>query len=273
MIRTSWVGAILMVTGLFSGCANLNSVHRDLKIDEGTGALIDIKQRAILVSKRGQSPNSNVVVCAEPSPDALSAYAAELAAKADLPQKAAMQLSGAVQESAAFTGLRTQSIQLLRDSLYRVCEAYMNGALNQSQYDLLARRYQKHTVALLAIEQLTGAIRVPSVTLNTNGSAEAARSISEMRTESSNIDKSIADLEKKKGEQSTSEDEKKVIDERIKSLRGDKEAVNRGIENARGTVVSGTAAATISNIGLPTQRGDQHIQAVTSAVQDIVLTF
>ena len=174
ILRTT---ALVVLGAITIGCANFNSVHRELTVSEGVGALIDIKQRAIFVLKKA-TPSGDVIVCAEPSPDSLSAYAAEIAAKAELPNGVAAQLSGAFQESASFTGLRTQSIQLLRDSQYRICEAYMNGAISTSQYDLLARRYQKQTVALLAIEQLTGAFRSPSVTVNTIGSAEAARSIS-----------------------------------------------------------------------------------------------
>lgn len=255
------------------GCANFNSVYRDLKTNEGTGALIDIKQRAIIASKTGDAANSKIVVCAEPSPDALSAYAAELAAKADLPNRVSAQISSAFQESASFTGLRTQSIQLLRDSMFRICEAHMNGAITAGQYDILARRYQKHTVALLAIEQLTGAIKVPPITINTSGSAEAARSISEMRLESSTLDKKISDLEKKKGDSSTSEDDKKSLDEQIKQAKSDKEAISKGIENAKGTLVSGNTVSNVSALGLPTQRGDLHIQAIATTVEKIVTTI
>ncbi len=268
MILQKALTALFVVLSI-SGCANFNSVYRDFKTNEGTGALIDIKQRAIIVGKNDSTP-AKVIVCAEPSPDALSAYAAELAAKADLPNGVSAQFSSAFQESASFTGLRTQSIQLLRDSLYRICEAYMNGAINQGQYGLLVRRYQKYTVALLAIEQLTGAIKAPPVTINTNGSAEAARSISEMRTEISGIDKQISNIEKKKSDQSTTEDEKKSIDEKIKSLKSDKEAISKGIENAKDTIASGSAIATVSSVGLPTQRSDQNMQAVTTAVEHIV---
>ena len=177
--------AILAALSL-SGCANLNSIHRELKTSEGNGALIDIKQRAIIASKSKTDP-FNTIICAEPSPDSMSAFAAELAGKANLPNGVAAQLASSVQESAAFTGLRTQSIQLLRDSMFRTCEAFMNNAITAGQYDLLARRYQKHTVALLAIEQLTGAIKSPPITIDTSGSAEAARSISEMRSEMDSI--------------------------------------------------------------------------------------
>ena len=63
---------------LLGGCANMNSIHRRLDLSKGDGALIDIKQRAILVSS---ATNHETRVCAEPSPDALSAYAAQMAAK------------------------------------------------------------------------------------------------------------------------------------------------------------------------------------------------
>jgi len=260
---------VLALAVSVGGCANFNSVYRDLKTSEGTGALIDIKQRAIIAAKNDTAPYK-VVVCAEPSPDSLSAYAAELAAKADLPEVVSAQLSGAFQESASYTGLRTQSIQLLRDSMYRTCEAYMNGAINQAQYDLLARRYQKHTVALLAIEQLTGAIKSPPITINTSGSAEAARSLSEMRTEIAAIDKKSADLEKKKSDSATTDDQKKSIETEIANLKADKEAVTKGIENARGVLATGTATSTVSTVGLPTQRSDQHIQSVSASVERIV---
>lgn len=259
--------ALAAISLVSVGCANFNSVHRELKINEGAGALIDIKQRAIFVSKDTKAP-FGAVVCAEPSPDALSAYAAELAARATVPGKGSGELSSAFQESSAFIGLRTQTIQLLRDSRYRDCEAYMNGALDQSQYEFQARRHQKLTVALMAIEQLTGSVLAPPVTISTAGSAEAARSIVEMRAELTEIDKAIADLEKKKVDQS--DDEKKKTDEKIKLLQGDKDAIAKGIENARGMLATGSASSTISNVGVPTQRSDQHIQIVTNAVERIV---
>jgi hypothetical protein len=149
----------------------------------------------------------------------------------------------------------------------------MNGAITPGQYDLLARRYQKHTVALLAIEQMTGAIKAPSVTINATGSAEAARSLSELRAETSAIDKQVTDLETKKGDKGISDEDKKIIDQRIASLKGDKDAITKGIENARGVLVSGNSTAAISAVGVPSQRSDHHIQTVIGAVERIVQTI
>lgn len=271
MNRVIYFTAALAVAGL-SSCANLNSIYRELNTSDGSGALIDIKQRAIITAKTDNEP-FKIAVCAEASPDSLSAYAAELAGKADLPNSVSAQLASAFHESTSFTGLRTQSIQLLRDSMYRTCEAFMNGAISSDQYDLLARRYQKHTVALLAIEQLTGTIKAASVTINTNGSSEVARSLSEMRAEVSDIDKRITDLETKKDDEGTSDEDKKTIDQRIASLKADKDAITTGIENARGVLVSGSGTAAISPVGTPSQRSDQYIQAVIVAVERIVSTI
>lgn len=252
---------------LVSGCANLNSVYRQFDIADGKGAMVDIKQRAIIVTN---DDTFGPVVCAEPSPDALSAYAAELAGEANVPGEIQASLAAAFQESSSFVGLRTQSIQLLRDSLYRLCEGYMSGALDRPQYDILMRRYQKYMVALLGIEQLTGAVRAPTVTINTEGSAEAARAVSELRSEQKKIDESIKQLEEEKGKKETTEDRKKAIDSELADLKGDKAAIAKGIESARGFSASGKAVSLVSNVGVPGQRSDEHLQAVTKAIEGIV---
>ena len=265
--------ALLLVISIL-GCGNLNSIHRDFNVDDGNGALIDIKQRAIIVSKKtdksGTSAGRKTVVCAEPSPDALSAYAAELAAEADLPQEVTARFVSAFQESSSFTGLRTQSIQLLRDSLYRICEGHMNGALDELQYDILMRRYQKYMVALLAIEQLTGTIRSPTVTISTKGSAQAAKSISQMRSEIEAIDAEIALLEDAKAAAPT-DAEKAEIDTQIEALKTDKAAITKGIENAQGLLAEGSATANVDTTGMQIERSEEHLQAISNVVNEIVM--
>lgn len=167
----------LMVSNvlLTSGCARLNSIYRDFDISEGKGALIDIKQRAIVVSNKEASDGSTIpIVCAEPSPDALSVLASSLSGSVKV-KEINVEISNKSQESGSFVGFRTQTIQLLRDFLYRDCEAYMNGVIDKYQYDLLMRRNQKYMVALLGVEQLTGATqaKASSVTSNSpSGSGE-----------------------------------------------------------------------------------------------------
>nr|VFK53901.1 MAG: hypothetical protein BECKTUN1418F_GA0071002_103123 [Candidatus Kentron sp. TUN]VFK55751.1 MAG: hypothetical protein BECKTUN1418E_GA0071001_103224 [Candidatus Kentron sp. TUN] len=208
--------AIFLVTGLIlSGCANFNSVHRALNVDDGTGAIIDIKQRAIFSSQRGEGKDRQTIICAEPSPDSLSAYAAELAGDAGIGGKKKAGIKSILQEETSFVGLRTQSIQLLRDSLYRLCEGYMSGALEKEQYDILMRRYQRYMVALLAIEQLTKVSDSPAVKVN-------------LKNWLAHTDAVIAELKKEKKGLKNDEDKDKRIEEidgKIKILEEKKKTV------------------------------------------------
>lgn len=163
MLRSSLL--VLCALGL-SACAsvgNMTAVNKKETLGSGfngkgfspAGVFIDAEQRAVLSNRR---PDKDLrVVCAEPAPDALSAIAAQAGVSvSDISN--AVSAEGGVSEAAANIGLRTQTIQTLRDGFYRVCEAYMNG-LSEEQYSIMLRRFQTNMIALLAIEQLTGAVR------------------------------------------------------------------------------------------------------------------
>ncbi|MGJ7490219.1 hypothetical protein [Variovorax sp. ZT4R33] len=269
-----WVVWVSCVAAAFlSGCANFNSIHRMLDTSTGKGALVDAKQRAILVGNRVEASSSGVamqrVICPEPSPDALAAYAAEIAATSE---KVGAQLAASFQESAASIGVRTSSIQLLRDQISYNCIDYMNGASSKEQHDLRARRAQKHTVALMAIEQLTGAVRAPSVTISTIGSAETSRSLTEMSSQVAGIDASLAELAAKKAA-TTDAAASKAIDDEVARLTSVKGATLKAIESARGLLASGSATSVISAVGMPTASTapqEKVVEAVRLIVQDII---
>ncbi len=294
------VNLILFGIVNLAGCsANHNSIYRDLKTSAGTGALVDIKQRAIVAGERkGKTPAENInVVCAEPSPDSLSAYAAEIAAKADTGKGVSAEVAAAFQESAAFVGLRTQSIQLLRDAMYRSCEAYMNGAISEAQYSVLARRYQKHAIALLAIESLTGTVKAPAVTINTSGSAGNTRPLSEITDEVARIDGKIKAEEKKitseeeniktQEEKLKTETDQKAIDKlnasistskanianaqaNIASHKSIKPSLMAGLETPQSGQVAGTAIAAVAAITEVSKLSDASTTKIADTVENIV---
>ncbi|MEJ1161524.1 hypothetical protein [Prosthecomicrobium sp. N25] len=157
-------------------------------IDSGTSARMDASQRLLLVTNRGGRSGGQRVVCAEPSPDSLTSVAASLAASAatasgqstpvpnadnsgaigvaSSSRTAAAGLAATYAENAAFVGMRTQTIQLLRDGLYRACEAYMNGAIDETQYNLLLANMPRTMAALLAMDGLTQRPSAPPVIVN-----------------------------------------------------------------------------------------------------------
>ncbi|QIB05964.1 hypothetical protein GZ982_14950 [Pseudomonas fluorescens] len=284
-----------------AGCANLNSIYRTFDVSRGESSMSDIRQRAILVA-----PNENITkkydttgkivseehkkngvfVCAEPSPDAMASLAYELAAKGGYPEKASGELAFAMQDGAAFTGIRTQSIQMLRDFGYRLCESYMSGAISAAQYDLLMRRLQKNTVALLAIEQLTGTVKAPPIALTTSGRAEATKSLSEQRaerekvsdritaleTEKTAVDKKISDAKKANANADTSELDQTAagLAEKIKNLKDDRNVIDSAIAETKGVIADGEVMVKIETTGMGSQRSDAHIQQIAKTVEGIV---
>ena len=138
------------------GCANLNTVARTtaLPVNDQAGVAIHLDAQQRVVMHHADK------YCAEPSPDGLQAYTAALGLSGFRPSQT--QHDPAVESgqrtSAANIGLRTQSITLMRDALYRLCEAYHNGAVNETTLAMLLKRSLDQTAAILAIEQLTGAV-------------------------------------------------------------------------------------------------------------------
>jgi hypothetical protein len=71
-------------------------------------------------------------------------------------------------ESVASIAMRTQTIQLLRDGLYRACEAYMNGAIDQHQYNIVLLNIDRLMVTLLGVDGIAGTHVVPPVSVSAN---------------------------------------------------------------------------------------------------------
>lgn len=176
MDRKLAVVSLAGVLGL-SGCAAATHFNKEVGLN-ATGSdnatYSDAKQR-VVVSKqmkvRGVDPNGKLfedqmrVFCAEPSPDALSAIAATLGLDVALSKGDKAALTSSLSEGAANIGVRTAALQVLRDITYRDCEAYANGGVTPFGLETLQRRFQSSMVSILAVEQLTGAVRAPNLVL------------------------------------------------------------------------------------------------------------
>ena len=159
---------------ILSACANLNTIDRwtslpTSKDSSGRAVHLDIQQRLLLVNEFGR-------YCSEPSPDALAAYAAAIGVGSSDPTSATSAAASG-QSSAASIGLRTQSITLMRDALFRMCEAFANDAVGPAQIAALLSRSQDLTAVILAVEQLTGAVAANQTTLVSSTGADAAVSL------------------------------------------------------------------------------------------------
>lgn len=198
------VGATILLGGCF----------HEFDTSEGKSRLVKAEHRAIISVKRpligsdgrplrndNGGPVTSLAVCAEPSPDALLATAVTL--KGNLSEKAVKDLfSYRKSETPEYVGLRTQTIQLLRDAYFRLCEAFLNDGVDAIAYDILQRRFQSQIVALLAVEQLTGAV--------TARHREAPPKAGDIASALENSEKKLLDLQK----------EQEEIAEELDRLRG-----------------------------------------------------
>ena len=152
---------------VLSACANLHTIHRSTDLPgNGKAIHLDAPQRVIHVTSDGKA-------CAEPTPDALQSYASAfggtLSAGAD-----GASFSNALRANAASVGLHSQSITLMRQQLFNICEYAQNKWLNDADVMLLMERSQDLTLGILAIEQLTGAVVARQPVLSEHADLAAA---------------------------------------------------------------------------------------------------
>ena len=161
----------------------------------------------------------------------------------------------------------------------------MSGALDDLQYQTLFRRYQKSMVALLAIEQLTGALRAPTVTINAENHTEIAKLISVMREELSKIDEQMSSLKEEnnrlndeRNKPTTSAKQKEEIDKmvasnnlKIKNYKSDRESFATAIERAHSLIARGIASRPARDAEMPSSMSKIDIKSVSDTVKDIVL--
>lgn len=151
-----------------SGCANLSTVFRSFELAEGSGdaakiksVALDAQQRTILVTAVPDEfgGKQRMVFCAEPSPDSFFALDSSFGGSGSI-SRGSSKASGEAAQGLALAGsdalsTRNATIQLLRDGLYRACEAYASGALTRLEYSDVTLRYQRMVLALLSIELIS----------------------------------------------------------------------------------------------------------------------
>jgi hypothetical protein len=98
-------------------------------------------------------PSDLLTVCSEPSPDALTSISRDTSVSATVKEKLFDAISSNNRQGTNI-GLRTPSIQALRDAMFRLCEAFTAGGVSPPSYTILLQRYQNILIGLIGIEEL-----------------------------------------------------------------------------------------------------------------------
>jgi hypothetical protein len=173
-----WVraGVILgLMSTLASGCGS--TIHTESNIGGVDTLSIDAKQRLMLVGTRDPTRSGEYpirVTCTEPSPDALVAKAAVLSANVNVTAPAgeyggSAGLAGGTSETAASIGFRDHTVQMLRDGYFRLCEAYLNGALSKTKYEHMVTNADTFMAVVSALEVLGSQTVAPAVAISAGG--------------------------------------------------------------------------------------------------------
>jgi hypothetical protein len=97
------------------------------------------------------------------------------------PKSINIALQGAFSSSeTGATISRTQTINMLKEMMYRTCERYLNGQINEFEYPIIAARDQRIMTSILAIEQLTGTLLPKPVVIAGTGSASTNQSTNDV---------------------------------------------------------------------------------------------
>ncbi len=157
---------IIAISLFISACSGTHYRSFTLDSTPKTSLSVDARQRVILTTDQGGPDGNKHVVCAEPSPDVFATAAISAALNV---KTGTEQLGGGLSraETAGALGMRTQTIQLLRDGLYRACEAYMNGVIEGDEYRKIISAYDEVLITLMAVESLTQQIRTPPPAIGT----------------------------------------------------------------------------------------------------------
>lgn len=160
----------LATAALVGACSATTETYHLAKVPDGSGisgVAADAKQRFIFMPQRavrfldsetGESyaykTEKQAVVCAEPSPDAVSALAASLNARLGVALEKVevdASLARSVTETVQQLTQRTEMIQLLRDGYYRACEAYANGMMGEFGYGLMLNQIDNVMMKMAAL--------------------------------------------------------------------------------------------------------------------------
>lgn len=184
---------LLFITGLgLAGCSG--AIHNQSIIDgkAPVSLTVDARQRVLLsqydpqvpVAQGDTSPPLFRRFCAEPSPDVFTVLGVGASGGASFTQdtkglNAALQAAFSSSETGT-TITRTQTINMLREMMFRTCERYLSGAISRADFPIIAARDQRVMVSILAIEQLTGAITPPAVAVSASSESSTGMNATEM---------------------------------------------------------------------------------------------
>ena len=172
---------------LVAGCGGGSTIHKTQPFGPEQALVTSADVRLVNKTKPknvlGGRVTPETIICAEPSPDVAKAVSESFnlggsfggGIPSGVSAEAAAAISLARAEGMAQLTQRLATIQLLRDGLYRACEAYANGAISDTTYAVMISRFDDTMVTMLLGELAAGNFsgRLAAIGTGAGGSASA----------------------------------------------------------------------------------------------------
>lgn len=151
-MKTALVAATALVIGALGGCANLTPPARQHALSEKGVHWIeyDASRRGATMSVMADGTFRG---CAEPAPDIGLSMVSKLSANLAGANQAKTDLSAEFSATALELAGRTQLVLVLRESLYRICEASMNTQMSAEQIKSLFESTLKTAETIAAADR------------------------------------------------------------------------------------------------------------------------
>jgi len=252
------------------------------------------------------------ITCAEPSPDVAKAVAEAFGGSGTfsftgktpkLPVQGSADATGAATrgyaEAVAQMTERIATVQLLRDGQYRACEAYANGAIDESTYAIMVSRYDDTMITMLTADLIAGDFGRQLAAITSTATATAQADLKrDQREELAKAEKAVADAEQDVTEEQADVDGAKdrlndatgdgdTSGEEVSKLQDDVAKQEKELEHAKSdekaaetklgivqkSIASSTAGTTIQPVGALTRPGDEALKEVAKQLGAVQLNY
>ncbi len=164
ILQTSILSSITVLA--ISGCSFVTPpmekpIIEDHSHDGRVTTFATIPSRRMVILTEHSKNSGKIILCAEPSADVSDNIASTLAAAVTAKgpttsEKSAGEIAGSISKTLATTAQhlfkRTQGLQLYRDGMYNLCQARMNGIIDDNTFQNRADKLLEISMTLIQAE-------------------------------------------------------------------------------------------------------------------------
>ncbi|MEL6859790.1 MAG: hypothetical protein AAGL97_09800 [Pseudomonadota bacterium] len=225
--QTASIGLALCLFSISACVSGPGETYSQFHLDNGESITTGASRRIVLNTKTHPSSrpgrvNPERIVCAEPSPDVAIAIANSFNLGASfLSDRANAAVTGTQTQALASLAERTVTVQLLRDQMYRACEAYANGAISGTEYSLLMSRNNDAMVTLMLGESASRLVgrNLANISSTAEGEANTTVPVSAIEAATRNLVEATQKVEDATKEASEAEAVSEKADEALMALQ------------------------------------------------------